>query len=347
MNHLFTPFTLKSMNLRNRIVMAPMCMYSSDQTGFVKPFHMTHYETRAMGGTALVILEATAVESRGRISAEDLGIWSDAHVEGLKQLTEVIHRHGAKAGIQLAHAGRKCGVPSEDMIAPSPVWFEEAEPSYRLPREMNIDDIHTVVEAFKQAARRALEAGFDFIELHGAHGYLINEYLSPLTNFRKDQYADGTLLLEEILNAVHSVWPSHLPVGLRISAEDYAEGGNLPEHLSEKINRVMKKMPEGQGIDLINVSSGGVVPARINVFDGYQTRHAEIIGQLTKIPVMSGGRIKTAEMADEIIRNNRAELVFLGRQLLIDPYFPLHAAVTLKQEIDYAPVAYERWKTGR
>lgn len=345
MNHLFSPLKIKSMELRNRIVMAPMCMYSSDDSGFVKPFHLTHYESRAFGGTGLVIIEATSVESRGRISANDLGIWSDDHIDGLRQIVDVIHRHGAKAGIQLAHAGRKCGVLAEDVIAPSPVWFEELEPSYKLPREMNEKDIKDVTLAFKEAARRADAAGFDVIEIHGAHGYLINEFLSPLTNKRADDYGHGnkygSKFLHGILEAIEKVWPSLKPIFLRVSAEDYEVGGNSPERISFALNEL-----KGLGIDVINVSSGGVVPVRIPIYDGYQIKFAETIKKNTGFSVMAGGRIKTPEMADEIIRNKRAELVFFGRQLLVDPYFAMRAAHVLKQEIDYAPVQYERWKTS-
>ena len=344
MDHLFSPLKIKSVELRNRMVMAPMCMYSADSNGFVQPFHITHYESRAIGGTALVILEATSVETRGRISANDLGIWHDDHIEGLKKVVDAIHRHGAKAGIQLAHAGRKCGVLSEDVIAPSPVWFEELETSYKLPREMDESDIHAVTEAFKSAARRALAAGFDVIELHGAHGYLINEYLSPLTNKRTDAYGyqmnQGTAFLKGIIESVVEVWPSDKPIFLRVSAEDYEVGGNTAESMAETLLTL-----KNSGIDLINVSSGGVVPARIPIYDGYQIKHAEHIKNKTGFPVMAGGRIKSAEMADEIIRNGRADLIFFGRQLLIEPYFPLRAAQILKQELEYAPIQYDRWRS--
>lgn len=346
MNQLFTPFKIKDLTLRNRVVMAPMCMYSADEQGFVQPFHKIHYETRAMGGVSLVILEATAVEARGRISANDLGIWSDAHIEGLSEVVKGIHKHGALAGIQLAHAGRKCGVLSEDVIAPSPLNFDDNDPSLKKPREMNSEDIVDVIYAFAEGARRAKEAGFDIIELHGAHGYLINEFLSPLTNHRQDAFgyaqAYGTRFLKDILASVKQTWPESSPIFLRISAEDYAEGGITPEKISAALTAL-----NGLGIDLINVSSGGVVPARIHTFDGYQTKFAETVKSLTNYPVMAGGRIKTSVMADEIIRNGRADLVFLGRQLLIDPYFALHAADELKQEIDYTPKQYLRWTTSR
>jgi len=344
MKHLFTPLSIKSVTLRNRIVMAPMCMYSADAFGFVQPFHLTHYAARAMGGTALVLLEATAVEPRGRISRNDLGIWDDAHIVGLKQIVDEIHRYGAKAGIQLAHAGRKCNVHSENSIAPSPISFDSEDPEFKMPLEMNPVDILTVTSAFKEAARRAEAAGFDVIELHGAHGYLINEFLSPLSNKRTDDYGYtfeyGTKFLKEILDQVGESWPKMKPIFLRVTSDDYAEGGNTPLKLSKALNLI-------QGVDVIDVSSGGVVPTRVASYDGYQTKYAEIIKSQTDFMILSGGRIRSSQMADELIRNDRADLVFIGRQLLIDPNFVMHAAVELRQDIDYSPVQYERWKTSR
>jgi len=319
-------------------------MYSADAFGFVQPFHLTHYAARAMGGTALVLLEATAVEPRGRISRNDLGIWDDAHIVGLKQIVDEIHRYGAKAGIQLAHAGRKCNVHSENSIAPSPISFDSEDPEFKMPLEMNPVDILTVTSAFKEAARRAEAAGFDVIELHGAHGYLINEFLSPLSNKRTDDYGYtfeyGTKFLKEILDQVGESWPKMKPIFLRVTSDDYAEGGNTPLKLSKALNLI-------QGVDVIDVSSGGVVPTRVASYDGYQTKYAEIIKSQTDFMILSGGRIRSSQMADELIRNDRADLVFIGRQLLIDPNFVMHAAVELRQDIDYSPVQYERWKTSR
>ena len=345
MLHLFSPFTLKSVTFRNRVVMAPMCMYSADEQGFSTHFHKGHYESRALGGVGLVLLEATSVESRGRISINDLGIWHDDHISGLKEIVKRVHDQGSKAGIQLAHAGRKCGVLTEDIIGPSSINFDPENPSYQTPREMSHDDIRVVIQAFKEGARRANEAGFDVIEIHGAHGYLINAFLSPLSNKRNDRYGyqhmNGTLFLTELLQAVKEVWPLTKPIFLRISTEDYADGGNTPEILGEALRTAI-----AHEIDLINVSSGGVVLTRVPAYDGYQTKLAEQINRVVQLPVMAGGRIKSAEMADEIIRNKRAEMVFLGRQLLIDPYWTIKAAHALGHEIDYAPKQYERWKTS-
>lgn len=337
MAKLFTVGQLKDLTLKNRIVMAPMCMYSSDDDGLVKEFHRMHYGARALGGTGLVILEATAVEKRGRISAEDLGIWSDEQVQPLKELVDFLHQCGAKAGIQLGHAGRKCAVESEKIISSSDIAFSE---DYQTPEAMTQETIKEVIRAFGDGARRAEEAGFDTIEIHGAHGYLINQFLSPLSNQREDEYGGSienrSRFLREVLEEVHRYWPKTKPVILRVSAEDYQEEGNHPEDLSKIINLV-----KGQGLDLINVSSGGVVPAKIKPYPGYQMQFAEKVKEETKLPVMAGGLITRAEMAEEALQNNRADYIYLGRELLRNPHWPQDAARVLRDEIE-PPKQYER-----
>jgi NADPH2 dehydrogenase len=339
MSKLFSSFKFKNIELKNRIVMAPMCMYSAENDGVAKDWHCIHYATRAMGGVGLIIQEATAVESRGRISDRDLGIWEDSQTEGLKRIVSQVKKNGAVMGIQLAHAGRKCEVAKENIIAPSAIAFNE---SYQIPSEMSKADIWDVVEAFKAGARRAAEAGYDVIELHGAHGYLINEFLSPLSNKRIDQYGGSAenraRFLKEVLAAVREVWPMEKAIILRVSAEDYAEGGNHPQDLAEMINIV-----KAEGLDIIHVSSGAVVPSPIKVYPGYQVKFAEIIKEKTGLPVIAGGLITTAEMAEEIVQNNRADLVFLARELLRNPYWALKSAYELKDEIAW-PEQYERGK---
>jgi NADPH2 dehydrogenase len=339
LSKLFSRFKLKDITFKNRIVMAPMCMYSAEADGVAKDFHYIHYVTRAIGGTGIIIQEATAVEARGRISDRDLGIWEDSQKEGLKRIVEECKRNGAVMGIQLAHAGRKCEIKSEDIIAPSPVAFSE---DYKTPLEMNREDIKGVIEAFKNAARRAKEIGYDIIELHGAHGYLINEFLSPLSNRRKDEYGGSVenraRFLKEILAAVREVWPKEKAIILRVSAEDFIEEGNHPEDLVEAINIV-----KSEGIDIINVSSGGVAPAPISVYPGYQVKYAEIIKERTSLPVIAGGLITSSLMAEEILQNNRADMIFLGRELLRNPHWPLYAAHELHEEIEW-PQQYLRGK---
>ena len=343
MKHLFTEASIGNLTLRNRIVMAPMCMYSATEDGHATQWHFTHYESRSIGGVGLIVVEATAVESRGRISGNDLGIWSDQHLKGLGEIVSRIHAHGAKAAIQLAHAGRKCTVENETPIAPSALNFNPEDSAYKTPVEMTHDDIMEVVNAFKIAASRANQAGFDAIEIHGAHGYLINSFLSPLTNKRKDNYGYhnrfGTLFLRQIIEAIHDVWPNNSPIFLRVSAMDYDTFGNTPQSISNALNHL-----KDLKIDVIHVSSGGVLPVSVPSFDGYQIAFASEIKTATGYPVIAGGRIKHPQMADEIIRNNRADFVFLGRSLLIDPYWPLKAADALSVEINYTPTQYKRWK---
>ena len=339
MSKLFTPFQIKNLELKNRVVMAPMCMYSADTNGYANDWHFTHYTTRAVGGVGLIILEATAVEARGRISEHDLGIWKEEQVEGLKRIVDLCKVHGAKAGIQLGHAGRKSEAMSEPNIGPSAIAYSD---DYRVPVEMTKEDIKNVVEAFKEAARRADLAGFDTIELHGAHGYLINQFLSPLTNKRNDEYGGNaenrSRFLKEITQAIKTVWPKEKPIILRVSAEEYSEEGN---HDIEVANMI--KALKEEGLDLINVSSGGVINVAPKAYPGYQVKYAETIKQITGLPVMAGGLISSPSMAEEIVHNDRADFIFLGRELLRNPYWCLQAAKELRDEIDW-PRQYERSK---
>lgn len=339
MSILFSSFTLKNLEIKNRIVMAPMCQYSADEDGNVDNWHIIHYASRAIGGVGLIIIEATAVEPRGRISANDLGIWKDEHIDGLKRIVKECKKYGAKVGIQLAHAGRKCSVASENIVAPSAIPFSE---DYKTPIELTQDEIQNIIESFKMGARRSLEAGFDIIEIHGAHGYLINEFLSPLSNHRTDKYG-GSLenrarFLKEILQSVREVWPKKLPIILRVSAEDYVTNGNHSEDLANIIN-LLKEYE----VDIVNVSSGAVVPAEIKAYPGYQVPFAEVIKKETGLPTIAGGLITNPLMAEEILRNNRSDLVFLGRELLRNPYWPLHAAKEVRDDIKW-PMQYERSK---
>lgn len=335
MSKLFSPFTIKDVTLKNRIVMSPMCMYSCEpRDGRVQPFHVSHYETRAVGQVGLIIVEATAVTPQGRISEQDLGIWDDIHIDGLQTIVERVKTHGAKIGIQLGHAGRKSTVSGE-IVAPSALPFDEKS---KTPRELTKADIAEIVNAFKNGAQRAKQAGFDVIELHGAHGYLISQFLSPLSNKRTDEYG-GTLenryrFLQEVIHAVKEVWDG--PLFVRISADEYAEDGNTLEDFVT-FATWMKR----DGVDLIDVSTGGVVPARISVYPGYQVRHAETIRHGADIPVGAVGLITTGKQAEEILQNERADLIFLGRELLRQPYWPFFAAKELNEPIT-APKQYER-----
>ncbi|MGE7918359.1 NADPH dehydrogenase NamA [Viridibacillus sp. NPDC093762] len=339
MAKLFKNYKIGNLTLKNRIVMSPMCMYEChNRDGLVQGFHKIHYATRAVGQVGLIIVEATAVQPEGRISPQDLGIWSDEHTAGLTELNRLMHDAGSKTGIQLAHAGRKADLES-DIYAPSAIAFSE---NYKTPIEMTTDDIKNTVDAFNKAAIRSKEAGFDVIELHGAHGYLINEFLSPLSNKRTDEYGGSVenryRFLREIITAVKEVFEG--PLFVRISAKDYADGGMEPvDYIT------MTKWMKEQGVDLVDVSSGAVVHARIPVFPGYQVPFAETIKHETPIPTGAVGLITSPVQAEEILQNNRADLIFMARELLRNPYWAYQAAKELGVDIEAINDSYKRgWK---
>ena len=338
MARLFEKTRLGTLELRNRLVMAPMCMYSCpEQDGRVKDFHVIHYGARALGGVGLVICEATAVNPEGRISLEDAGLWNDDQIEPYSRVVDAIHAGGAKAGIQLAHAGKKSrGTPHPS--APSPIPFSD---DYPAPKEMKARDIDQVVHDFQKAASRAVKAGFDILEIHGAHGYLINSFLSPLTNQRHDEYGkDRMLILDQIFAAIREVIPSTTPIILRISASDWAEDGNTPESLARDLSRGVL---ERHGISGLHVSSGGVVMAPITPYPGYQVGMAHTMGSQLNTKIIAGGMIDCPDLAESIVHEGRADFVFLGRALLRDPNWPLRAANRLNADIDW-PRQYLRGK---
>ena len=353
MAKLFTPLTIKSVTLKNRIVVSPMCEYSSVD-GFANEWHLVHLGSRAVGGAGLIITEATAVSPEGRISPDDLGIWKNAHLDKLKNIVSFIHKHGSVAGIQLAHAGRKASSPSPwkgssqlseenggwQPVAPSAIPFRDGD---IIPEALNTEAIKKVVDDFKAAAQRALSAGFKLVEIHGAHGYLIHEFLSPLSNQRTDEYGGSfenrIRLLTEITEAIQSVWPKELPLFVRISATDWAPGG-WNENEAVQLATVLKN----KGIDLIDCSSGGLVPSvKIPVGPGYQVQFAEKIKKEAGILTGAVGMITTAEQAEAILTKGEADLIIIARELLRDPYFPLHAAHELGADTDW-PVQYLRAK---
>ncbi len=350
--HLFAPISFRSVTLPNRIGVSPMCEYSS-QDGFANDWHFVHLGSRAVGGAGVVFTEASAVLPEGRITPQDLGIWKDEHVAELKRIVAFLHSQGAHAGVQLAHAGRKASMsrpwegerllsPAEGgwtgVVAPSTIAFAE---NYAKPHELDRDGIGRIARAFGLAARRALAAGFDIVELHSAHGYLMHEFLSPLSNQRTDEYGgpfeNRIGLLVETVEAVRHEWPQHLPLFVRISATDWADGGwNIDESVS--LARVLKQ----HDVDLVDVSSGGMVPgAKIPVGPGYQVPFAERIRRESGIATASVGMITDAAQADQIVRNGQADLVLLAREFLRDPYWPLHAAEQLRAEISW-PAQYLR-----
>jgi 2,4-dienoyl-CoA reductase-like NADH-dependent reductase (Old Yellow Enzyme family) len=355
MSELFSRLRLREVEFRNRVFVSPMCQYSSRE-GLANDWHMVHLGSRAVGGAALVVAEATAVSPAARISPGDAGLWSDEHARAFAPVAAFVESQGAVAGIQLAHAGRKAStdVPwgarrgktlSEDeggwqTVAPSPLPFAEGYPA---PREMNERDIKSVVNEFREAARRSLEAGFRVVELHMAHGYLLHEFLSPLSNERTDEYGGSfenrARFPLRVTEAVREVWPERLPLFARISATDWAEGG---WDIAQSIE--FARMLKGAGVDLVDCSSGGLVPgARIPVAPGYQVPFAAAIRREAGVATGAVGLITEPEQAEQIIAGGEADSVFLARAMLRDPYWTLHAARALGADIDW-PVQYGRAK---
>lgn len=354
MSTLFTPLQIKDITFRNRIVISPMCQYSSVE-GFATDWHLVHLGSRAVGGAALIIQEATAVSSEGRISPDDLGIWKQEHLEKLKAITAFLREQGAVPGIQLAHAGRKASsqspwkggrhIPQREggwqTVAPSAIPFRDTDDA---PVALGSAGIEKVVRDFKAAAFRAVQAGYQVLELHAAHGYLIHQFLSPLSNHRTDEYGGSfenrIRLLLQIVEAVQTAWPANLPLLVRISATDWAEGG-WNEVESVQLARILKN----KEVDLIDCSSGGLIPGvTIPVGPGYQVRFAEQIKKEAHILTGAVGMITTAQQAEEILANGQADMIVMARQSLRDPYFPLHAARELGDQIDYWPSQYLRAK---
>ncbi len=322
MNTLFNEYTIKDMMLKNRIVMPPMCMYSAGEDGKVTDWHVEHYSARAAGQVGLIIIEATAISPEGRITENDLGIWSDEQVQGLKRIVDRVHSYGSKIGIQLAHAGRKSRVSDTDILS---VTEEAFDGESKTPIKLDDSSIIELANKYKEATRRAYESGFDFIEIHGAHGYLLNVFLNPITNTRTDKWGGSRekrfKFAELVINSVSEVWPKTKPLGLRLSAYDYVENGISPEDIDYIASRA-----KSLGIDIINVSSGGVLNVPIKAYPGYQVKLAERIKQNTDTPVIAGGLVDTIELATEIIENDRSDLVYIGRGLLRNPYWVVDAA---------------------
>lgn len=332
----FTDFKLKSMTLKNRIVMPPMCMYSSDEEGMVKDFHLSHYVSHATGGVGLIILEATGVEPMGRISSQDLGIWNDEQIFGLKSLVTNCKKYGTKVAVQLSHAGRKCRANVDYIVAPSAIKHDD---NYRLPKELTKEEIKDIVLNFRNASIRVNEADFDALELHGAHGYLIHQFLSPISNKRTDEYG-GSLenrvrFLKEILMSISEVWPKEKPIILRISATDHKVGGITTKESIDIINNIK------EFIDIVHVSSGGIETVPIKLYPGYQVKFAEAIKNECNVPTIAVGLIKDYDHVEEVLSNDRADLVALGRELLRNPNWVLNNAYNHKIQINY-PEQYER-----
>ncbi|MFB7917198.1 NADH:flavin oxidoreductase/NADH oxidase [Streptomyces sp. NPDC056061] len=355
MSALFEPYTLRSLVIPNRVWMAPMCQYSAEpvgpNTGVATDWHFAHLAARAVGGTGLVLTEATAVGPEGRISPADLGIWNDVQVAGLRRITDFLKSQGSVPGIQLAHAGRKGSTaapwlgggpvgPDEHgwtPVAPSPLPFDDG---YPVPHELTADEIQDIVGEFREAARRALDAGFEVAEVHGAHGYLIGQFLSPHSNRRTDEYGgcfeNRIRFALQVVDAVREVWPDGLPVFFRVSATDWLTENDQDEREGWTVDETVRLAVElrAHGVDLLDVSSGGNAPrARIETAPGYQVPFAERVRSQTSLPVAAVGLITEPQQAEKIITEGRADAVLLGRELLRNPSWAQYAARRLGAEL--------------
>ena len=353
MSLLLEPYSLRQLTFLNRIAVSPMCQYSSVD-GLANDWHLVHLGSRAVGGAGLIFTEATAVTADGRITPQDLGLWNDQQIEPLQRITRFIRAQGAVAGIQLAHAGRKAStwrpwlgkqgsIKVEDggwvPVGPSPIAFD---PRHTVPTQLDERQIQDVIQAFADAAKRALEAGFSVVEVHAAHGYLLHQFLSPLSNQRRDQYGGSfenrIRLVLQVTEAVREVWPQELPLFVRVSATDWVEDGWNPDETVELARRL-----KTLGVDLIDVSSGGTsANAEIPVGPGYQTRFAESIRKESGIATGTVGMITEPAQAEHILRTGQADLILLARELLRDPYWPLHADDDLGGKQATWPAQYQR-----
>ncbi len=353
MSLLLQPFTLRQLTLPNRIVVSPMCQYSAAD-GLANDWHLVHLGSRAVGGAGVVFTEAVAVTEDGRITPEDLGLWHDEQIEPLQRITRFITAQGAVPAIQLAHAGRKAStwrpwlgksgsIPVDEggwqPVGPSKIAFD---PKHTAPTELDETQIKGIIQTFVDAAKRSLTAGFKIVELHAAHGYLLHQFLSPLSNQRRDQYGgsfDNRIrFVLEVTTAVREVWPQELPLFVRVSATDWVEDGWNPDETVELARR-LKQL----GVDLIDVSSGGTASsAEIPTGPGYQTRFAERVRQESELATGTVGMITDPAQAEHILRTGQADLIFLARELLRDPYWPLHADDDLGGRVATWPAQYQR-----
>lgn len=327
---LAAPFQCKGLKLKNRVVMPPMCQYSVDaHDGTPNDWHFVHYVSRAVGGTGLIIVEMTDVEPDGRITNRDLGLWSDDHIPAFARIVSEVHKYGAKIGIQIGHAGRKAE-DAEVPVSASAIPFPGSR--YKTPRALTTEEVQQMVVKFAESARRAVEAGMDTIEIHGAHGYLIHQFHSPLTNKREDRYGkDPALFGVEVIQAVKKVIPEEMPLIMRISAVEYVDGGYGLEYSTELCRRYKEA-----GVDIFHLSSGGEGPigsaGRPGVHPGYQVPYARAIKQALDVPVIAVGRLEDPRLAEAILGNGDADLVAVGRGMLRDPYWALHAIRELSGE---------------
>ncbi|SDL61825.1 NADPH dehydrogenase NamA [Chryseobacterium taihuense] len=346
---LYSPIKFRNVELKNRWVMSPMCMYSCEN-GLANDFHFVHYGSRAQGGTGLLIVEATGVEPKGRITNHCMGIWNDEQAEKLKKIVQFVHQHSeSKIGIQLAHAGRKASTWNNvqtsledgwETVAPSAIPYQQGE---RVPHVLTVEEIKEQIQHFKEAAGRSVKAGFDVIEIHAAHGYLIHQFLSPLSNIRNDEYGGSfenrIRFLIEIVDAVNEELDQNVALFVRISGTEYAENGwNIDD--SVKLSKVLRN----HGVDLIDVSSGGNIHgAKISVFDGYQVPFSSAVKNQANVQTGAVGLITASQQAEEILQNGEADLIFVAREILRNPYLAVHGSFEMKEDC-FFPHQYLRAK---
>lgn len=342
MAQLFEPFQLKGLTVKNRIMMSPMCQYSVwDKDGAPNEWHYVHYVSRAVGGTGLVMIEMTDVVPDGRITVYDLGIWDDAHIPAYRRIVDQVHAYGAKIGIQIAHAGRKAESPELSPEGPSAIAFSN---KYRVPHALSRDEVRGLVEAFAQGARRAVEAGVDTVELHGAHGYLINQFMSKLSNQRQDEYGEPTRFGVEVIEAVKSVIPTDMPLLMRLSATEYDERGY---HFDELLS--MARVFRDHGVDMFDISTGGnAVVSGIQEYPGYQAPYAVALKRELNVPVISVGRLESYDLAAYLVESAEVDMVAIARGMLQDPYWAnsaaLHGNGSVQVPREYYR-AFPRWFT--
>lgn len=339
---LFDAFQLKGLELKNRVMMSPMCQYSVwDKDGAPNEWHYVHYISRAVGGVGLVMIEMTDVVPDGRITVHDLGIWDDAQIPAFRRIIDQVHSYGAKIGIQIAHAGRKVESPELQPEAPSDIAFSE---KYRVPRALSLDDIHRLVDAFRDGARRAIEAGVDTLELHGAHGYLFHQFMSPLSNHRDDEYGEPTRFGVEVIEAVKSVMPSQMPLLMRLSATEYTDQGYSFADLLK-----MARIYRDHGVDMFDVSTGGNAVVRIHEYPGYQLPYAAELKKTLDVPTITVGRMEAFDLAQAAIERGEVDMVAIARGLLKDPYWANSAALHFEHRVQVPEEyyrAFPRWFTS-
>lgn len=334
MAKLFEPFTVKDLTLKNRIMMSPMCQYSVwDEDGRPNEWHYVHYISRAVGGAGLIMMEMTDVAPHGRITVRDLGLWSDEQIPDFARVIDQVHAYGAKIGIQIAHAGRKAESAGLDPVAPSPIAFSDR---YRTPRELSADEIQSLVGAYGQAARRAIAAGADTVEIHGAHGYLVHQFMSPLSNKRVDQYGEYSRFGTEVVEAVKSELPHGVPLIMRLSATEYHPHGYDFAELEQ-----MAREYRDHGVDMFDVSSGGNAPVVPPFYPGYQVPYADRLRRALGVPVIAVGMLESPALAESVVQQEQADIVAIARGMLRDPYWANTAAQQLGDGIQ-VPEEYDR-----